>query len=70
VPHVVREVDRRHAALPELTLDCVAVGEGGGEAFVGWLHATKVEPGTGEREGMTSCGDGLKTRRYAWPASI
>ena len=29
VLEVVREVDRRHAALAELSLDLVAVGEGG-----------------------------------------
>src|SRR5688500_6383282 len=32
VAKIVREVDRRHAALAELPLDVIAVGEGGGEA--------------------------------------
>ena len=32
VLEIVREVDGGHAALAELALDAVAVGEGGGEA--------------------------------------
>ena len=31
VPQVAREIDRGHAALPELALDGVAAGEGGSE---------------------------------------
>jgi len=33
VLEVVREVDGGHTAGPEFTVDAVAIGEGGGEAF-------------------------------------
>ena len=36
---VLREVHRRHAALPQLPLNAVAVGEGGGESIKGIVHA-------------------------------
>ena len=38
VPQVLGEVDGGHAALAELALDPVAVGERGGEADPGLLH--------------------------------
>jgi hypothetical protein len=38
VLEIVRQVDRSHAARAELTLDTVAVGEGGGEALGGIGH--------------------------------
>ena len=39
-PEVARQPDRRHAAAPELALERVVIGEGGGE---------KVAHGTGEK---------------------
>ena len=40
VAHVVRQVHRGHAALAQLPLDAVAVGEGGGEALGGGRHGS------------------------------
>ena len=40
VLEVVREVDGGHAALPELALDAVPVGKGGGEARENVTHGT------------------------------
>ena len=40
VLEIVREVDGGHAALPELALDAVAVGEGGSESGGGGGHST------------------------------
>jgi hypothetical protein len=39
VLEIVREVDRSHAALPELPLDAVAVGKGGGKSGGGGGHS-------------------------------
>ena len=36
VPHIVGEIDGGHAALAQLPLDAVAVGEGGRESL-GWM---------------------------------
>ena len=38
VPQVVREIDRGHAALAELALDAVAVGQRRGQALVRVTH--------------------------------
>src|SRR4029450_8664711 len=40
VPHIVGEIDGGHAALAQLPLDAVAVGEGGRESVVGsqWVR--------------------------------
>lgn len=40
VLEVLGEVDGGHASLPELTLDAVSVGEGGGEAIKRSAHLT------------------------------
>jgi hypothetical protein len=43
VLEVLREVDGGHAALPQLPLEAVAVGQGGGEALdwtIQWVSAT------------------------------
>ena len=45
VAEVVGEVDRGHAALAELALDAVAVGENGAEALDGVGHAAESAPG-------------------------
>jgi hypothetical protein len=42
VPYIFSEVDRRHAAGPNLTLDAVAVGEGRGEAGWDLVHEVAV----------------------------
>ena len=46
VLEVLGEVDRRHAALAELALDAVAIGEGGREA-IGGRHQEAVTARTG-----------------------
>ena len=47
VAEVVGEVDGGHAALAELALDAVAVGENGAEALDGVGHAAEPSPGSG-----------------------
>ena len=39
VPHVFREIDRRHAARPELADQTIAVSQGRGDAVEGGRHA-------------------------------
>jgi len=42
VPLVAREVDRRHAALPELTLDVITAGQGGSDPVDGAEHGERT----------------------------
>jgi hypothetical protein len=47
VPEVVRQVNRRHAALPDLALEAVAVGEGAREADAVGAHRVVRPDGLG-----------------------
>ena len=52
VLEILGQVHGGHAALPELALEAVAVGEGGGEARgrIQWMHRVNVLPAPRTRE--------------------
>jgi hypothetical protein len=67
VPEVVGEVDRGHPAASELTLDAVAIGQGGPEE-IGWVgqRGNRRVPFVDE-DGLANAGGGLRARgRARW----